>query len=90
MTTIRTRRGAPRHSGTGNDYTPDSTRARLTGLGYPAEKVQVYENGRTTVGFVVQATGMCLTGTTIPDSARAEAFSGYPDRNGCDIPRGGH
>ncbi|MFJ9442266.1 hypothetical protein ACIRRH_10385 [Kitasatospora sp. NPDC101235] len=74
----------------GNDYTPDSTRARLTGLGYPAEKVQVYENGRTTVGFIVQATGMCLTGTMIPDSTRAEAFSGYPDHNGCDVPRGGH
>ncbi|MEU1284103.1 hypothetical protein [Kitasatospora sp. NPDC005856] len=74
----------------GNDYTPESTRVRLTGLGYPADKVQVQGIGRTTVGFTIEATGICLTGTMIPDSTRAEAFGGYPDGRGCEEPRGGH
>ncbi|MET8542420.1 hypothetical protein ABZW03_17465 [Kitasatospora sp. NPDC004799] len=74
----------------GNDYTPESTRARLTGLGYPADKVRVQGIGRTTVGFTVEATGMCLTGTMVPDSTQAEAFGGYPDGRGCEEPRGGH
>ncbi|MEV7184467.1 hypothetical protein [Kitasatospora sp. NPDC093102] len=73
----------------GNDYTPDSTRARLTGLGYPADRVRVQAIGRTTVGFTVDATGMCLAGTMIPDSTQAEAFAGYAD-GGCEEPRGGH
>ncbi|MFD0406673.1 hypothetical protein [Kitasatospora sp. NPDC127116] len=75
---------------TANDYTPESTRLRLTGLGYPADKVRVQGIGRTTVGFTVEAAGMCLTGTMIPDSTRAEAFGGYPDGRGCEEPRGGH
>ncbi|MFJ6384069.1 hypothetical protein ACIQI7_29200 [Kitasatospora sp. NPDC092039] len=75
---------------TADDYTPDSTRGRLTGLGYPAEKVNVYAGARTAVGFTVQAAGMCLAGTVVPDAVRVEAFSGYPDHNGCDEPRGGH
>ncbi|MBD0672737.1 hypothetical protein [Streptomyces sp. CBMA156] len=75
---------------TGNDYTPASTRGRLTGLGYPAEKLKVYENGSTAVGFLVQAPGMCLSGTMTPNATTAEAFAGYPDHSGCDVPRGGH
>ncbi|MFG2909088.1 hypothetical protein ACGF13_28970 [Kitasatospora sp. NPDC048286] len=74
----------------GNDYTPEGTRGRLAGLGYPAEKTNVYAVSRTAVRFLVEAPGMCLTGTMIPDSTRVEAFNGYPDHRGCDEPRGGH
>ncbi|WP_167414173.1 hypothetical protein, partial [Streptomyces carpinensis] len=57
------------------DFTPDSTRRALIGLGYAAEKVESYQNG-TGVGFLVDAPSMCLEGTMYPRSTEADAFGG--------------
>lgn len=72
------------------DFTPGSTRGALTGLGYPTGKVQVSANGSAAVGFLVDASPMCVEGTMNGASTRAEAFAGYPDHTGCDVPSGGH
>ncbi|WP_344021696.1 hypothetical protein, partial [Streptomyces luteireticuli] len=72
------------------DFTTAGTRGALTGLGYAAGKVRVYENGPTGVGFLVEAPRMCLEGTWDQDATRAEAFGGYPDHSGCEVPSGGH
>ncbi|WP_306189174.1 MULTISPECIES: hypothetical protein [unclassified Streptomyces] len=71
------------------DFTQDSTRRVLTGLGYDAGKVEAYRNG-TGVGFLVEAPTMCLEGTMNTASIQADAFGGYPDGSDCRPPRGGH
>ncbi|MCF3105356.1 hypothetical protein IPZ58_27750 [Streptomyces roseoverticillatus] len=74
------------------DLAPEHTRSALTSLGYPAEKVQAYENGPTGTGFLIEidASPLCVEGTMNRDSTRADAFGGYPDHSGCDTPNGGH
>ncbi|WP_205519109.1 hypothetical protein [Streptomyces olivoreticuli] len=74
------------------DFAPESVRSTLTALGYPAGKVQSYQNGPTGVGFLidVDASPLCLEGTMNRDSTQADAFGGYPDHSGCDRPTGGH
>lgn len=72
------------------DFDPVSTRSALTGLGYPAGKVQSYENGPTGVGFLIEASPLCLEGTMNSVTTKADAFAGYPDHSGCDVPSGGH
>lgn len=72
------------------DFKAASTLAALTRLGYPAGKVESYQNGPTGVEFLIDASSMCLEGTLNRDSAKADAFGGYPDHSGCDVPSGGH
>ncbi|MEV7022423.1 hypothetical protein [Kitasatospora sp. NPDC093558] len=73
------------------DFTPESARTTLTGLGYEAAKVRTYQNGPAGVGFLVEAgPGLCLEGTMGNATTSAEAFAGYPDGTGCEPPRGGH
>ncbi|MFJ3306438.1 hypothetical protein ACIPSA_25605 [Streptomyces sp. NPDC086549] len=72
------------------DFDPASTRKALTHLGYSAGKVQSYQNGPTGVGFLIDASPLCVEGKMNRDSTRADAFGGYPDHSGCDQPSGGH
>ncbi|MEU8999068.1 hypothetical protein AB0952_20280 [Streptomyces caniferus] len=72
------------------DFDPVRTRSALTGLGYPAGKVQSYQNGPSGVGFLVDASPLCLEGTMNDRTVQADAFGGYPDHTGCDVPSGGH
>lgn len=72
------------------DFAPENTRNALGGLGYAAGKVQAYQNGPTGVGFLVDASPLCLEGTMSSEATRADAFGGYPDHSGCDRPTGGH
>ncbi|MFI9048585.1 hypothetical protein [Streptomyces sp. NPDC053427] len=72
------------------DFDPESTRKALTGLGYSAGKVQAHQNGPTGVGFLIDATPLCLEGTMNSRTTQADAFGGYPDHTGCDVPSGGH
>ncbi len=74
------------------DFAPASTRSALTGLGYPADSVESYQNGPTGVSFLVEvnASPVCVEGTMSRDVTQAHAFGGYPDHSGCDIPSGGH
>ncbi|MFG3224606.1 hypothetical protein ACGF07_07490 [Kitasatospora sp. NPDC048194] len=73
------------------DLTVGSTRTALTGLGFEDGKVTVDGNGAG-LSFLIDATGshLCLEGTVNPAAVTAEAFGGYPDHPGCDVPRGGH
>ncbi len=75
---------------TRGDFTPESTRGLLTGLGYPADKVKASENGPAGVSFLVDASGLCLEGRMSSAGTTVEAFAGYPDGTGCEAPRGGH
>lgn len=72
------------------DFDPASTRGALMGLGYSAGNVQSSQNGPTGVGFLVDASPLCLEGTMDRASTKADAFAGYPDHTGCDRPSGGH
>ncbi len=74
------------------DFAPAGVRSALTGLGYSAGKVQVYQDGPTGVGFLIDigASPWCVEGTMSSDSTKADAFGGYPDGTGCEPPRGGH
>lgn len=72
------------------DFDPGNTRSALAGLGFSPEKVQSYQNGPTGVGFLIDASPLCVEGTMNRDSTQADAFGGYPDHTGCDRPTGGH
>ncbi|WP_079110346.1 hypothetical protein [Streptomyces roseifaciens] len=74
------------------DFAPENTRNALTGLGYSAGKVQAHQNGPTGVGFLIDTGGspLCVEGTMDRASIKADAFGGYPDHSGCDVPSGGH
>ncbi|MCQ8771843.1 hypothetical protein [Streptomyces telluris] len=74
------------------DFAPEDTRNALTGLGYSAGKVQAHRNGPTGVGFLIDTGGSprCVEGTMDRASVKADAFGGYPDHSGCDVPSGGH
>lgn len=72
------------------DFDPARTLGVLTGLGYPAGKVQSHQDGPEGVGFLVDAAPLCLEGTMNSGATRANAFGGYPDHSGCDVPSGGH
>ncbi|WP_051370398.1 hypothetical protein [Streptomyces sp. 142MFCol3.1] len=72
------------------DFAPENTRSALTALGYSAGNVQSYQNGSTGVGFLIDASPLCVEGTMNLDSTKADAFAGYPDHTGCDRPSGGH
>ncbi|MFC5720015.1 hypothetical protein ACFP1Z_07515 [Streptomyces gamaensis] len=74
------------------DFAPESTRSTLTGLGYPAGKVRTHQSGPDGVGFLIDSENpsLCLEGTLNDISVQAEAFGGYPDHSGCDVPSGGH
>ncbi|AEW98354.1 hypothetical protein [Streptantibioticus cattleyicolor] len=73
------------------DFVPEDTRKALVGLGYPEGKVRSYQDG-TGVGFLVEAdpSPLCVEGTMLRDATRADAFGGYPDHDGCEVPSGGH
>ncbi|WP_244184086.1 hypothetical protein [Streptomyces cellostaticus] len=74
------------------DFTAESARKALTGLGYPAGQVQTYQNGSAGVGFLVEVDDypVCLEGEMDSAQTKADAFGGYPDHTGCDQPSGGH
>lgn len=72
------------------DFSPQSTRAALTGLGYAAGDVQSSQNGPTGVSFLVVARPLCLEGGIDREKTRADAFGGYPDGTDCEPPAGGH
>lgn len=72
------------------DFDPARTREALTGLGYPAGKVRSYQDGPEGVGFLIDAAALCLEGAMHSGAVRADAFGGYPDHSGCDVPSGGH
>lgn len=72
------------------DFTPDSADHALTGLGYAPGRVRAYQIGPTGVGFVIDASPLCVEGTMGPESTQADAFGGYPDHTGCERPSGGH
>ncbi|MFD7873480.1 hypothetical protein ACFV5G_05010 [Streptomyces sp. NPDC059766] len=75
------------------DFAPDSVRSALTGLGYSAGKMQVYQGGSGTgVGFLIDigVSPWCVEGTMTSDSTKADAFGGYPDGSNCEPPSGGH
>ncbi|MEU8588136.1 hypothetical protein AB0C59_14240 [Streptomyces sp. NPDC048664] len=73
------------------DFRAPSTLAALVRLGYPAEKVRSSQSGPTGVSFLVDASStMCLEGTLDRAAVQADAFAGYPDHSGCDVPSGGH
>ncbi|MFD8784686.1 hypothetical protein [Kitasatospora sp. NPDC059599] len=65
---------------------PETIRGALVGLGYPAGKVKVQPGG----DFLVDATGLCLSGSTSGGRTTVQAFAGYADGTGCEEPRGGH
>ncbi|MEV0275827.1 hypothetical protein AB0I22_05495 [Streptomyces sp. NPDC050610] len=73
------------------DFAPENVKAALTGLGYPAGKVSSYEYGPGSAGFLIEADeSLCVEGRVSGDSTEANAFGGYPDHSGCEIPSGGH
>ncbi|WP_377266948.1 hypothetical protein [Peterkaempfera sp. SMS 1(5)a] len=72
------------------DFAPESTHSALTALGYTAGAVKVYQSGPTGVGFLIDASRMCVEGTMDRASTHANTFDGYPDHPGCDRPSGGH
>ncbi|WP_164993039.1 hypothetical protein [Streptomyces lydicus] len=72
------------------DFDPGSTRSALTGLGYSAGRVQSHQNGPAAVSFLIDASPLCLEGTMNSRATEADAFGGYPDHSGCDVPSGGH
>ncbi|MDX3114439.1 MULTISPECIES: hypothetical protein [Streptomyces] len=72
------------------DFSPQSTRAALTGLGYADGDVQSSQNGPTGVSFLVVAHPLCLEGGIDREKTRADAFGGYPDGTDCEPPAGGH
>ncbi|MGW0885941.1 hypothetical protein [Streptomyces sp. NPDC002671] len=74
------------------DFSPDSVRTALTGLGYSAQKVQAYQDGTAGVGFLIDigVSPWCVEGTMSSDSTKADAFGGYPDGTDCEPPSGGH
>ncbi|GGS06531.1 hypothetical protein GCM10010269_51760 [Streptomyces humidus] len=72
------------------DFSPQSTRAALTGLGYAAGDVRASQNGPTGVSFLVVARPLCLEGGIDREKTRADAFGGYPDGTDCEPPSGGH
>ncbi|MFJ7147047.1 hypothetical protein ACIQVT_02435 [Streptomyces sp. NPDC100445] len=74
------------------DFAPRDVRDALTGLGYPAGKVQAYQDGPTGVDFLVDigASPWCVEGTMSGDATEAKAFGGYPDGTDCQPPSGGH
>ncbi|MFE0101025.1 hypothetical protein [Streptomyces sp. NPDC059009] len=74
------------------DFTPESVRAALTGLGYAEGKVQTYEDGPERVGFLIEVddSPLCVEGAMREAAVEADAFGGYPDHAGCDVPSGGH
>lgn len=80
------------HSAKGGDFTPGSTHSARTGLGHPDGKVESYEDGPSAVGFLTEVTAstLCVGGTLNRVPNRADAFGGYPDHSGCDVPSGGH
>ncbi|MFJ2577997.1 hypothetical protein [Kitasatospora aureofaciens] len=71
------------------NYQAESAKSALAALGYAPEKVQVFQNP-TGVNFLIDASRMCLEGSMDKASTKADAFGGYPDHSGCDVPRGGH
>ncbi|MCK7622425.1 hypothetical protein MUU72_04725 [Streptomyces sp. RS10V-4] len=72
-----------------NPVDPDRTRRALTALGYPAAGVEVstLDPG---VGFLVNASPLCIEGKVNAHFIEANAFGGYPDGTGCKPPSGGH
>ncbi|MEU5636941.1 hypothetical protein ACH47C_37685 [Streptomyces rishiriensis] len=72
------------------DFSPQSTRAALTRLGYADGDVQSSQNGPTGVSFLVVAHPLCLEGGIDREKTRADAFGGYPDGTDCEPPSGGH
>ncbi|MFG2576419.1 hypothetical protein [Streptomyces sp. NPDC048481] len=72
------------------DFSPQSTRAALTGLGYADGDVQSSQSGPTGVSFLVVARPLCLEGGIDREKTRVDAFGGYPDGTGCEPPAGGH
>ncbi|UQA90589.1 hypothetical protein [Streptomyces halobius] len=74
---------------THNDIDPHSTRRALTALGYPTAKVETYKVDPS-VGFLINASPLCVEGKVNPHFIEANAFGGYPDGTGCKPPSGGH
>ncbi len=72
------------------EFSPGKVHDVLTGLGYDSGKVTTQMNGDTGVAFLVDATPICLKGAMYASETEADSFAGYPDRIGCDRPRGGH
>ncbi|MEV5508127.1 hypothetical protein [Streptomyces orinoci] len=75
---------------TRGDFSPGSTRGALNRLGYSTGQVRVRQDGPTGVGFLIDTSHMCVEGTMTQASTEADAFAGYPDHSGCDVPSGGH
>ncbi|WP_369185682.1 hypothetical protein [Streptomyces sp. Y1] len=73
-----------------HDFTKEGTRGLLTGLGYPAGRVDVQELGAAGVAFTAGDGRLCLSGTMGSGATTVESFAGYPDGTGCEPPRGGH
>lgn len=74
------------------DFHEESVRSALTALGYPAGGMELYQDGAG-VGFLVDARDsplLCVEGTMSHVATKADAFGGYPDHTGCDVPSGGH
>ncbi|MFI1766692.1 hypothetical protein ACH41H_32205 [Streptomyces sp. NPDC020800] len=74
------------------DFTAESARRALAGLGYSAGQVQTYQDGTAGVGFLVEVDEypVCVEGRMAGARTEADAFGGYPDHTGCDQPSGGH
>ncbi|MFJ8824858.1 hypothetical protein ACIREE_24125 [Streptomyces sp. NPDC102467] len=73
------------------DFEVRSTRDALDRLDFPDGSVESYENGDG-VGFLVTVddSPVCVEGTLSRVAVQANAFGGYPDHAGCDMPSGGH
>ncbi|MEU6390401.1 hypothetical protein [Streptomyces sp. NPDC046939] len=73
------------------DLKEPSTRAALTRLGFPEDAVRSYADGGG-VGFLVTVDDapVCVEGSLSRAGVEADAFGGYPDSTGCDMPSGGH
>ncbi|WP_256917391.1 hypothetical protein [Streptomyces hilarionis] len=72
------------------EFSPQSTRAALTRLGYADGDVEASQSGPTGVSFLVVAHPLCLEGGIDREKTRADAFGGYPDGTDCRPPSGGH
>lgn len=75
------------------DFASEAVREVLTGLGYSSGETQTTQIGPAEVGFLIDVDDsplLCVEGTMSPGSTHAEAFGGYPDHHGCDLPSGGH
>ncbi|MCQ4207201.1 hypothetical protein [Streptomyces longispororuber] len=73
------------------DFTAKSAQRALVATGFPDGGVRAQQDSGGVYFLVtVDETPLCVEGALYPAGLRADAFGGYPDHVGCDLPSGGH